>query len=277
VPASFVPKVVLFDLDDTLFDHAAAARAALLGVHRGHPGFAGLGFDQFESDHAGFLEVLHQRVLAGEMGIDDARVERFRRLFMQAGVAADERLLQDTAAAYRTAYLAARQPVAGARDLLVALKPLVRIGVVSNNLLEEQRDKLRLCGFEPFVDALIVSEEAGMSKPDPAIFAIALDRLGCRPDEAVMVGDSWAADIEGARAAGIRAVWFTPRCQAVNRERPAGTRAAVHDSLPDTTPRPGADVVTLAAFVPVQAAIEIILGPGGIHSPAGAATSETRA
>jgi putative hydrolase of the HAD superfamily len=104
-----------------------------------------------------------------------------------------------------------RRALDGAIDLLVALRPHVRIGIVSNNLLDEQREKLALCGFEPFVDALVVSEEAGMSKPDPRIFHLALDRLGVPADSAVMVGDSWPADIVGARAAGVRAIWFNPR------------------------------------------------------------------
>ena len=47
-----------------------------------------------------------------------------------------------------------------------------------------------------------------MAKPDPRIFAIALERLGCAAADAVMIGDSWPADIEGARAAGVRAIWF---------------------------------------------------------------------
>jgi putative hydrolase of the HAD superfamily len=47
-----------------------------------------------------------------------------------------------------------------------------------------------------------------MIKPDPRIFAIALDQLGCVPDEAMMVGDNWSADIVGAQAAGLRAVWI---------------------------------------------------------------------
>ena len=66
-----------------------------------------------------------------------------------------------------------------------------------------------------------MSEEAGVSKPDPRIFRIALERLGCAAGEAVMVGDSWSADIVGARAAGIRAIWFNPRHGAVPR-REAG-------------------------------------------------------
>jgi HAD superfamily hydrolase (TIGR01549 family) len=149
-------------------------------------------------------------VLAGEIGIDEARIERFRRLFEAAGVAADESLLHATSVAYRERYLATRRAVDGARELLAAIKPLARVAIVSNNLLEEQQQKIRLCGFDPYIDALVVSEETGMWKPDPAIFAIALERLGCDAADAVMVGDSWSADIEGARAAGIRAIWFNP-------------------------------------------------------------------
>jgi putative hydrolase of the HAD superfamily len=233
------PTAVLFDLDDTLFDHAHAARAALTVVHAMHDCFAAGSFDAFEDAHGRCLEALHQRVLAGEMGIDAARLERFRQLFERAGVAAGNDLLASTASSYRAAYLDARRPVEGARDLLAALKPRVRIGVVSNNLLEEQQGKVRLCGFDPYVDTLVVSEEAGVSKPDPRIFAIALERLGSVPEDAVMIGDSWPADIEGARAAGIRAVWF-------NRNR---------------RPLPvNAHVDTVDRFVPVERVIEILLG-----------------
>jgi HAD superfamily hydrolase (TIGR01549 family) len=235
-------RAVLFDLDDTLFDHASAARAALAVVHRAHTGFASRNFERFEADHSACLEDLHRRVIAGELTVDAARIERFRRLFAAAGVDADDDLLQRTATSYRRAYLDARGPVAGAGDLLAALKPHVRIGIVSNNILDEQQQKLRHCGFDAHVDALVVSEEAGVSKPDPAIFAIALDRLGAAPHEAVMVGDSWTADVEGALAAGIRAVWF-------NRVGQAPPHAAT-----------AAGVAAIAAFEPIGAAMETILG-----------------
>ena len=202
------PAAVLFDLDDTLFDHSHAARSALMLVHAMHECFASGEYDAFEEAHGRCLEELHQRVLAGAMTIDEARIERFKRLFARAGAAPPADLLTATALAYRSAYLDARRPVEGARDLLAALKPRVRVGIVSNNLLEEQQGKVKLCGFDPYVDALVVSEEAGVAKPDPRIFAIALERLGCAAADAVMIGDSWPADIEGARAAGLRAIWL---------------------------------------------------------------------
>jgi HAD superfamily hydrolase (TIGR01509 family) len=201
-------RAVLFDLDDTLFDHEHAARAALMGVHGSHRAFTRLPFDAFERTHARILEELHVQVLAGERGLDDAREERFRRLFVESGARGDDDQVRATAASYREAYVAARRPVDGALAVLAALKPCVRIGIVSNNLLAEQQAKIRFCGFDPYVDALVVSEAVGVSKPDPAIFARALEELGCAARDAVMIGDSWAADVEGARAAGIRPIWF---------------------------------------------------------------------
>jgi FMN phosphatase YigB (HAD superfamily) len=111
---------------------------------------------------------------------------------------------------------------------------------VSNNLLEEQRGKLRQCELDAYIDVLVVSEEAGLSKPDPRIFQIALERLACRPDEVVMVGDSWPADVIGARAAGIEAIWFNP------------------DRAP--SPEPEAGVVELYGLEPVDAAMATIFG-----------------
>ena len=231
-------RAILFDLDDTLFDHSFGAREALAGVHRSHECFATIPFEDFARAHAEHLEALHQEVLAGRTHIDAARIERFRRLFRGAGVAGDEAAA--AAAVYREAYVRARRAVQGAHALLAALRTHAPIVVVSNNLLAEQRDKVEHCGLSPHIDSLVVSEEVGVAKPDPHIFRIALDRVGARPDEAVMVGDSWAADVAGALAAGIVPVWFNPL------GRP----------LPVTSP----DVAELRALEPVEHAVETILG-----------------
>ncbi|HXG54036.1 MAG TPA: HAD-IA family hydrolase [Vicinamibacterales bacterium] len=199
---------VLFDLDDTLFDHQYGSRAALEGVRSMHPRFEQMGIDAFDHAHSRLLEALHLDVMIGRLDPDVARVERFRRLYRSVGVEADDALASRAAASYRAGFLASRRPIAGAVELLEAVRLRARVGIVSNNLLDEQRGKLAHLGLAPYVDELVVSEEAGLSKPDPRIFEIALSRLGCRADEAVMVGDSWAADIEGAVAAHVRPVWL---------------------------------------------------------------------
>jgi putative hydrolase of the HAD superfamily len=201
-------RAVLFDLDDTLFDHLHCARTALTCVHQSMPAFATAAFDAFSLAHARVLEEVHARVVAGEIGIDDARRARFHRLFLEAGVEPADADVAAAAEMYRVSYIAARRPVPGALALLDGLKPRVKVGIVSNNLLREQQAKVESCGFGPYIDALVVSEEVGVAKPDPKIFEIALDRVGADPLDTVMVGDSWTNDIAGGVAAGLRTVWF---------------------------------------------------------------------
>ena len=212
-------RAVLFDLDDTLFDHRGSSRAALAEVHRRHAG--GSDFEAFERHHARILEELHLDVLAGRRTLDDARRERFRRVFAAIGVALSDVEADSVASAYRAGYVPAWRPMPGAADLVAAIRPHARIGVISNNLIEETREKLAFCELTTLVDVVVVSGDEGISKPDPRIFHLALERLGVASADAVMVGDSWAADITGASRAGIRAVWFNPLRRPIPAE-PAG-------------------------------------------------------
>lgn len=201
-------RAVLFDLDDTLFDHRRSAREALAQVHRVHA--RGFDFEVFARHHAHYLEEMHLEVLAGRIGLDDARRERFRRVFRALGVALEPDVVDVVASAYREGYMTSRRALDGAAELLAVLRADARIAVVTNNLLDEQQDKLQHCGLAPYVDVLVASEDVGVAKPARGIFEIALARAGVGANSAVMVGDSWTNDIEGARRAGIAAVWFNP-------------------------------------------------------------------
>ena len=63
-------------------------------------------------------------------------------------------------------------------------------------------------GLLDVVDAVVISAEVALEKPNPAIFRLALERLGATPAETVHVGNTWQDDIVGARAAGLTAVWL---------------------------------------------------------------------
>jgi putative hydrolase of the HAD superfamily len=232
-------QAVLFDLDDTLFDHLGCARDALTAVQRAHDAFQTMSFDALERAHAALLEELHADVMLGRVPLEEARVERFHRLLKAAGVSAGHDVAGELASMYRDTYRRRRRAVAGAPALIAAIKRRARVAIVSNNLLDEQAEKLRVCQLDAFVDALVVSETAGVSKPDPAIFHLALEQLSVPAADAVMVGDSWTADIEGARAARIRPIWFNPT------GAPAPDRSAA--------------VTQLRALEPVDEIVKIIL------------------
>ena len=233
-------RAALFDLDDTLFDHRGCAHDALSALYESQPCFQSMTFAALQEAHADFLEQLHAEVMLGRVSVDAARIERFRRLLHAAGSKAAGDDPAALAVLYRDTYRQRRRAIAGAAALLGAVKRHVPIAIVSNNILDEQQEKLRFCGLDQFVDELVVSAEVGVSKPDPEIFRVAINRLGVSAQQTVMVGDSWAADVEGARAAGIRAIWFNP----------AGAVA----------PNSAADVQQLRSLEPTDQALRVILG-----------------
>jgi len=80
--------------------------------------------------------------------------------------------------------------------------------VVTNGTVQQQTRKLRHTGLDREVAGWVISEEANIRKPDPAIFRYAAVRTGLPLDGAWMIGDSAEADIGGACNAGLRSVWL---------------------------------------------------------------------
>jgi putative hydrolase of the HAD superfamily len=107
-------------------------------------------------------------------------------------------------------------------DVLAALRDRGVARVVVSNWDVSLHDVLERTQLRPLVDAVVTSAEYGAAKPDPAIFAHALELAGgVAPADAVHAGDDVAADVEGARAAGIAPVFVARDGEAA----PAGVRA----------------------------------------------------
>ncbi len=80
-------RAVLFDLDDTLVDHQHASRSALAGVRARFAAFAPWTIEAMVVANQRILDELHVDVALGRTSADDARIERYRRLFALAGAA----------------------------------------------------------------------------------------------------------------------------------------------------------------------------------------------
>lgn len=102
------------------------------------------------------------------------------------------------------------------------------IAAVTNKERDSALRGMGLTGLSPFFDVVVAVEDAGRPKPDPAPVAAALDRLGMRPDEAVMIGDS-PLDMEAARAAGVRAFGVAWTAWGTVRLRESGAEAIIAD------------------------------------------------
>ncbi|WP_433824833.1 HAD family hydrolase [Actinoplanes sp. CA-015351] len=94
------------------------------------------------------------------------------------------------------------------------LRPDYRTGILSNSFVGAREREQQRYGFGDLVDDLIYSHEAGMSKPDPALWALTCRRMGAEPGEIVFVDDSPEL-VRQAREFGLRAVRFTETEQAI--------------------------------------------------------------
>lgn len=245
------PAAVLFDLDDTLFDHRHASHAALQAIHAQHAQQAD--FTAFAQQHAHVLETYHRRFLHGELTLDEARAARMIELFEAFGYALTPEQSLQIGALYRQHHLANRQLVKGAYELLEALHGRTKLAIITNNSVAEQLEKLRHLGIAHFFEAIIISEDVGFTKPDRRIFELALERLGVAASQSVMIGDNRAADIEGAHAAGIATVWLNR-----NFETQALTRFAGHNAVEKPTVIGDCPSMEIAALHPVDNVLDAI-------------------
>ncbi|HEY6279094.1 MAG TPA: HAD family phosphatase [Streptosporangiaceae bacterium] len=94
------------------------------------------------------------------------------------------------------------------------LRPEYRTGIVSNSFVGAREREQAAYGFDDLVDEVVYSHEAGMSKPDPRIYALACARLGVQPGETVFIDDAERC-VTGARDAGLHAIQYLSNAQTI--------------------------------------------------------------
>ena len=86
-----------------------------------------------------------------------------------------------------------------------------KLAIVTNGNTVSQSHKLRASGVDELVECSIISESVGVSKPDPAIYDLALEKLGAKPEESLFVGNNPSTDILGAINAGMDSFFIPGR------------------------------------------------------------------
>ena len=250
-------RAVLFDLDETLLADSAATQAALrataaLAASHG-PDAETLARAAWLRANDGWDHAPHQDyfqefgISAGEclwgrfIGEDprlrpiarwavDYQLQTWERALADLGVR-DDVLAATLAERFRMEKRARHDWLfPEALATLDGLRGAYALALITNGAPDIQRDKLARSGVEPYFPVVAVSCEAGVAKPDPAIFAQTLTALEVGPEDAVMVGDNPARDILGANRAGIRAVWIRREGQPLTAgARPDATISTLAD------------------------------------------------
>ena len=196
---------LLFDADGTLFDYDRAEATAL------EQAFAELGAE-FGPDCLKTYREINTRVWRefedGRITADRLRLRRFELLFETLG----QPLAPAAFSLIYLRYLArGSQLIEGAHEVVPALRAKYRLALITNGLRDVQRPRLAGSAIRDCFEQVIISEEVGAAKPDPAIFEAAFERLGRPPRASVLlVGDSLTSDIAGGRNYGLDTCWFNP-------------------------------------------------------------------
>lgn len=198
-------KAIIFDLDNTLFDHSGCAELALRSW------VIGLGLTPTEEVVARWFAIEDDcfgRFLSGELTHQGQRRCRLRAFLpvLERPVPEADAELDEIFEGYLTEYRNNWVAYPDARPALeVARSNGWRIGVLTNGNERQQNAKLAIIGLADLIDVVCTSEALGVSKPDPLTYHRTCEALGVDPADTLMIGDNLEADVRGAQAAGLAA------------------------------------------------------------------------
>ncbi len=95
-------------------------------------------------------------------------------------------------------------------DTVLKLREKYKLGILTNGAHIAQWGKVEKSGLLPYMDAIIISGDVGVTKPDARIFEMMADQLGVKCEDCVYVGDTFSCDIVGALNAGMKPIWIWP-------------------------------------------------------------------
>ena len=205
---NLTPRLITFDLDDTLWD----VRPALQAAERAQWSVLTSRFPTLKLDTTPReeLDAVRRTVLTERPELAH-QISLFRERFIETLLQRNGVSAMEAAAAASdafAAFLSQRHTVTlfdNALTVLMTLKRHYQIGAITNGNADVRQTPLGHC-----FDYAWRAEEFGISKPDPALFHRAFSEAGVTATEVIHVGDCHENDVKGAVSAGATAIWFNP-------------------------------------------------------------------
>lgn len=199
-------QYVLLDADNTLYDFDAAEHCALCAV------LTERGYTPDEETVGTYVQInsaLWEAFARGEVEQEFLLVERFRRFMQAAGGWHDPAQFN---ADYVTALGENGILIPGAAEFCRKLTEMgCTLAIVTNGAAVAQRGRYSKSILREYIPNLFISQELGVSKPDPLFFDHVCRKMGiCDRSGTVVVGDSLSSDILGGNRAGIDTIWYNP-------------------------------------------------------------------
>ncbi|GMA51697.1 noncanonical pyrimidine nucleotidase, YjjG family protein [Alicyclobacillus contaminans] len=203
-------RVIFFDLDHTLVDtnrqHQLSLQRTVQTLYGGQVPQDFI--PRLLRHHDALWKQYDERIIS----MQELRRQRFLRTWRDYGVERTD----DEADVFNQLYMDAVEEALfafpGTLAMLANLAADHQLGIITNGSPDLQWRKMQATGISKYIpeSALIISEHVGAAKPHPSVYAAACAALSVAHGEALMVGDNYAADVAGAEACGLDALWYVP-------------------------------------------------------------------
>lgn len=197
---------VFFDLDHTLWDFEKNSALTFEKILRKN---------EIPVNLADFLEVYIPANLAfwklyreEKITKEKLRYQRLKSVFDKLGLSVIDEMINKLSEEYIVYLSSYNHLFPDTIEILEYLKPKYKLHIITNGFEEIQGKKLRNSKIDGYFDHIINSEMAGVKKPNPIIFELALNKADVDSRNSLMIGDSLEADILGARDAGFHTLHF---------------------------------------------------------------------
>ena len=198
-------EIIIFDVDDTLFDFTKSEQAAFYKVFDQYKLVDNL--DLYKMKYKEISKRLWRDLENGKMNVAELGSERFRRLFVEHELNLDASLFNQE---YLKFLGEQSHLVQGAENVIQGLSHK-RLAIITNGFTEVQTARINNSPLKNAFELIIISESTGFQKPQTGIFDYAFHKLQITDKAGVlMVGDSLTSDIQGGINSGIDTCWFNP-------------------------------------------------------------------
>ncbi|ERJ12230.1 YjjG family noncanonical pyrimidine nucleotidase [Haloplasma contractile] len=197
--------IIIFDADETLFDFKKTERVALRDT------MLEFNVDYNEAEHLNIYKEINTAIWKeledGRITQNQLKVERFSRFLGKLNYNIEASIFGK---AYMNHLAKGSYLFKDSVELVENLSNGFKLMIITNGLKSVQEHRIKKSIIADYFESIIVSEEVGVSKPDPKIFEIALRTYNIDKKKILIVGDSLTSDIQGGINYGIDTCWFNP-------------------------------------------------------------------
>lgn len=206
-------KHIFFDLDHTLWDFERNSALAFGKIFAERD--MSVALDDFLREYVPLNLKFWKMFRENRLTKKELRYIRLRATFDVLGARVNDLTIKEIANDYLTYLPTFNHLFKDTAEILSYLNLTYKLHIITNGFANVQEGKLVNSGIDRYFDVVVNSEMAGVKKPNPYIFQLAMKRAGAIPEHSLMVGDNLEADVFGALNAGMYALHFNPHKEEV--------------------------------------------------------------